>query len=85
MRKIYIRTSDVFVGTDDEKQMEWFNFCRKKALELGIACKWNAESSNRTLFMEGSKRNFIKYYFASLLKTERPVRGIKRLISIVFT
>jgi hypothetical protein len=34
MRKIYIRTSDIFDYKDAEKRMKHFDFCRKKL--------WNA-------------------------------------------
>lgn len=36
MRKIYIRTSDIFDYKDAEKRMKHFDFCRKKALECGL-------------------------------------------------
>lgn len=39
MRKIYIRTSDIFDYKDAEKRMKHFDFCRKKALECGLICR----------------------------------------------
>lgn len=32
MKKIYIRTSDIFDYKDAEKRMKYFDFCRKKKL-----------------------------------------------------
>lgn len=34
MRKIYIRTSDIFDYKDAEKRMKHFDFCRKKSFGM---------------------------------------------------
>lgn len=85
MSKTYIKTFDVFNIKDAEKRMRYFNFCREKALKCGLICSCHIEDMNTTLFMEGSKQQFVKYYLASLLKTKHKADGIKRLISIIFT
>ena len=85
MSKIYIRTSDIFNIEDAKKRMMYFNFCHEKALKCGLTCKCHIEGKNTTLFMEGSKLQYIKYYLATLLKTKYKTDGIKRLISIIFT
>lgn len=85
MSKIYIKTSDIFNFEDAKKRMKYFNFCREKALKCGLIYKCHIEGEKTTLFMEGSKWQFIKYYLATLLKTEYKTDGIKRLISIIFT
>ena len=85
MSKIYIRTSDIFDLEDAKKRMTYFNFCHEKALKCGLTCKCHIEGKNTTLFMEGSKLQYIKYYLATLLKTEYKTDSIKRLISIIFT
>ena len=85
MSKIYIRTSDIFDIEDAKKRMAYFNFCHKKALECGLTCKCHIEGKNTTLFMEGSKLQYIKYYLATLLKTRYKTDDIKRLVSIIFT
>ena len=84
MSKIYIRTSDIFDIKDAKKRMAYFDFCREKALKCGLTCKCHIEGKNTTLFMEGSKQQYIKYYLATLLKTKYKTGGIKRLISIIF-
>ena len=85
MSKNYIRTSDIFNIEDAKKRMIYFNFCREKALKCGLICKCRIEGEKTTLFMEGSKLQYIKYYLATLLKNEYKTDGIKRLISIIFT
>lgn len=85
MSKTYIRCSDVFNIIDEKKRMEYFNFCHEKALKFGLVCKCHIEGMNTTLFMKGSKQQFIKYYLSTLLKTKYKTDGIKRLISIIFT
>ena len=85
MSKTYIRTFDIFNIEGAKKRMAYFNFCHEKALKCGLTCKCHIEGKNTTLFMEGSKLQYIKYYLATLLKTEYKMEGIKRLISIIFT
>ena len=85
MSKNYIKTSDVFNIEDAKKRTAYFNFCREKALKCGLICDYHIEGKNTTLFMEGSKLQYIKYYLATLLKTKYKTDGIKRLISIIFT
>lgn len=85
MRKIYIRTSDIFDYKNAEKRMKYFDFCRKKALECGLVCHCHIDGMDTTLFIEGRKLNVIRYYLATVLKTKDGMNGIKRLISIIFT
>lgn len=85
MRKIYIRTSDIFDYKNAEKRMKYFNFCRKKALECGLVCHCHIDGMDTTLFIEGRKLDVIRYYLATALKTKDGMNGIKRLISIIFT
>lgn len=85
MSKNYIRTSDIFDIEDAKKRMMYFNFCHEKALKYGLTCDYHIEGKNTTLFMEGSKLQYIKYYLATLFKTKYKMDGIKRLISIIFT
>lgn len=85
MSKTYIRTSDIFNIEDEKKRMRYFDLCRKRALKSGLICQCHIEGMNTTLFMEGNKQQFVKYYSASLLKTKRKIDGIKRLILIIFT
>ena len=85
MSKNYIKTSDIFDIKDAKKRTAYFNFCLEKALKCGLICDYHIEGKNTTLFMEGSKLQYIKYYLATLLKTKYKTDGIKRLISIIFT
>ena len=84
MSKNYIETSDIFNIEDAKKRMAYFDFCREKALKCGLTCKCHIEGTNTTLFMEGDKLCFIKYYLATLSKNVCKMDGIKRLISIIF-
>ena len=80
MSKNYIKTSDIFNIEDAKKRTAYFNFCREKALKCGLICNYHIEGKNTTLFMEGSKLQYIKYYLATLLANEYKTDGIKRLI-----
>lgn len=82
MRKIYIRTSDIFDYKDAEKRMKHFDFCRKKALECGLICRSHIDGMNTRLFIEGRKSKMVRYYLATIFKTGDGANGVKRLISI---
>ena len=85
MRKIYIRTSDIFDYKDAEKRMKHFDFCRKKALECGLICRSHIDGMNTRLFIEGRKSKMVRYFLATIFKTGDGANGVKRLISIIFT
>ena len=86
MRKIYIRTSDIFEYKDDVKRMKYFDFCHKKALKCGLICRCHIDGVNTKLFIEGSKWDIIKYYLITVFKTEdNTIDAIKRIISLIFT
>lgn len=53
MRKIYIRTSDIFDYKDAEKRMKHFDFCRKKALECGLICRSHIDGMNTRAMFPG--------------------------------
>lgn len=86
MRKIYIRTSDIFEYKDEVKRMKYFDFCHKKALKCGLICRCHIDGVNTKLFIEGSKWNIIKYYLVTAFKTEdNTIDAIKRITSLIFT
>ena len=86
MRKIYIRTSDIFEYKDEVKRMKYFDFCHKKALKCGLICRYHIDGVNTKLFIEGSKWNIIKYYLVTVFKTEdNTIDAIKRITSLIFT
>lgn len=86
MRKIYIRTSDIFEYKDEVKRMKYFDFCHKKALKCGLICRCHIDGVNTKLFMEGSKWDIIKYYLMTVFKTEdNTIDAIKRIASLIFT
>ena len=85
MRKIYIKTSDVFDYKDEVKRMKYFDFCHKKALKCGLICRCHIDGVNTKLFIKGSKWNVIKYYLVTVFKTEDSiVDAIKRITSLIF-
>lgn len=86
MRKVYIRTYDIFAYKDEVKRMKYFDFCHKKALKCGLICQCHIDGVNTKLFIEGSKLNIIKYYLITAFKTEDNVMdAIKRISSLIFT
>ena len=86
MRKIYIRTSDIFEYKVEVKRLKYFDFCHKKALKCGLICRCHIDGVNTKLFIEGSKWNIIKYYLITVFKTEdNTIDAIKRITSLIFT
>lgn len=86
MRKIYIRTSDIFEYKDEVKRMKYFDFCHKKALKCGLICRCHIDGVNTKLFIEGSKWDIIKYYLITVFKTEdNIIDAIKRITSLICT
>ena len=86
MRKIYIRTSDIFEYKDKVKRMKYLDFCHKKALKCGLICRCHIDGVNTKLFIEGSKWDIIKYYLITVFKTEdKTIDAIKRITSLIFT
>ena len=86
MRKIYIRTSDIFEYKDEVKRMKYFDFCHKKALKCGLICRCHIDGVNTKLFIEGSKWDISKYYLITVFKTEdNTIDAIKRITSLIFT
>lgn len=86
MKKIYIKTSDIFNYKDEVKRMKYFDFCHKKALKCGLICRCHIDGVNTKLFIEGSKWDIIKYYLITVFKTEDDtIDAIKRIVSLIFT
>ena len=86
MKKIYIRTSDIFEYKDEVKRMKYFDFCHKKALKCGLICRCHIDGVNTKLFIEGNKWDIIKYYLITVFKTEdNTIDAIKRITSLIFT
>lgn len=85
MSKTHIRTYDVFNISDENKRINMFETCHKKALACGLICLCHIDGIHTKLFMEGTKTQFIKYYLKSLLYTKGKTDGIKRLVSIILT
>ena len=86
MRKVYIRTYDIFAYKDEVKRMKYFDFCHKKALKCGLICRCHIDGVNTKLFIEGSKLNMIKYYLVTVFKTEDNIMdAIKRISSLILT
>ena len=86
MKKIYIKTSDIFNYKDEVKRMKYFDFCHKKALKCGLICRCHIDGVNTKLFIEGSKWDIIKYYLITVFKTEDDtIDAVKRIVSLIFT
>ena len=86
MKKIYIKTSDIFNYKDEVKRMKYFDFCHKKALKCGLICRCHIDGVNTKLFIKGSKWDIIKYYLITVFKTEDDtIDAIKRIVSLIFT
>lgn len=84
MSKIYIRTGDIFNIKDDKRRMDVFNGCRKKALKCGLICHCHIDGENTTLFLEGTKSQFIKYYLSTMCEDDKTIiDGIKRILYIM--
>lgn len=86
MKKIYIRTSDIFSYKDEVKRMKYFDFCYKKALKCGLICRVHIDGRNTKLFIAGPKWDVIRYYLATAFKSDDYIiDAIKRIISLILT
>ena len=86
MKKIYIKTSDIFNYKDEVKRMKYFDFCHKKALKCGLICRCHIDGVNTKLIIEGRKWDILKYYLITVFKTEDDtIDAIKRIVSLIFT
>lgn len=85
MTKTCIHTKDIFNIKDTEKKMKYFNSCHKKALKCGLTCRCIIDQPFMELELWGSKWQFIKYYVNTLLKCQRKMDAIKRVMSIITT
>lgn len=84
MKKICIRTYDVFNFENKIFEEECYIFCYNTALKCNLQTIKTTDGVNRILYLAGLKHDMIKYYFITLLKTERKSKGIQRLISMIF-
>ena len=86
MRKIYIKTSDIFPYKDEVKRMKHFDFCHKKALECGLICRCHIDGCNTKLFIAGPKWDVIRYYLITVFNTDdNIIDAIKRIVSLILT
>lgn len=83
MSKTIYYTSDIFDIPDQKIKMEYFGFCYKKALECGLTCTCKGTEYVPKLELEGTKWEFVKYYFLTLTKCVCKWKGIKRLLSFI--
>lgn len=83
MKKPIFHTFDIFNIKDDRKRREFFDVCHKQSLKCGLTCKCIMEDVMK-IEMWGTKCQFLKYYFKTLLKCEYKWGGIKRLLKFVF-
>lgn len=80
MNKTYFHTYDIFNHKNKFENLEWFRFCRNKALISGLDVKDIINESNIKLELHGTRFQFIKYYFRTLTKCENKLNGIIRFI-----
>lgn len=86
MSKTYIRTSDIFNIKNEVINQRYFKYCYQKAIKYGIQCtKHMNEQHFIVLGLSGNKYQLVKYYLATMLKTQNKLDGVKRLISIITT
>lgn len=80
MTKMF-HTYDIFNGKANN--MDWYKFCRDKALKSGLQCKCFIEESPMKLELWGNKKQFMNYYLSTIAKCYK-FDGIKRLINSIF-
>lgn len=82
-RKVRIHTKDIFNFKDVGKKWEYYDFCHKEALKCGLSCKCFIDQPFMELELWGSKLQFVKYYVKTLLKCQKKMDGIKRLMQAI--
>ena len=86
MKKIYIKTSDIFAYKDEVKRMKYLDICYKKALKYGLICHRHIDGRNTKLFIAGPKWDVIRYYLATVFNSDDYIiDAIKRIISLILT
>lgn len=84
MAKTYIHTCDIFDEKSRKDRIDHYKFCYRKALKCGLTCKCFIDVDEPRLELSGTKRQFVKYYWLTLLKTDYKIGGIKRLTKFLF-
>ena len=70
MKKIYIKTSDIFAYKDEVKRMKYLDICYKKALKYGLICHKHIDGRNTRLYIAGPKWGIVKYYLATVFNSD---------------
>lgn len=84
MRTIMIRTKDI-IGVKDQEGRKLLNRMYAESLRCGLKSHIQDNGTEAVLALEGSKRNFVKYYFLTVLDNNSVFRGIIRLFDIILT
>ena len=84
MRTIMIRTQDIIHVTNQEKR-RLLNKFYAESLRCGLKSHIQDNGIEAILVLEGSKRNFVKYYLLTVFDTDSVFRGIIRLLDIILT
>ena len=78
-----IHTNDIFDNEDVSDRWRYFAECHDIALSCGIICTAHLNDVPE-LEMQGSRIQMIKYYFKTLKLCDRKIRGVARLVSMLF-
>lgn len=80
--KVCFHTSDIFAMKPIKERKKYFDLCHKEALKRSLICKCIIENKAWTLELWGTKCQFLKYYWKTLIwHHEDGWSGVKRFIS----
>lgn len=85
MTKTMYHTIDIFDNVNPVTRMRYFDFCHKRALDIGLICKCSLKDRSSKLEMWGTKCQFLRYYLETLLKCDYKMKGFKRWFSFLFS
>jgi hypothetical protein len=77
------RTYDTFNIENDEKRNEFLKKCLRAALKSGLSCGYVMDGTKTRLHMNGTKKQFIKYYLNTISYNESFTNAVRRLINCI--
>ena len=82
MAKLY-RTYDLFDIENEEQRNDCLTLCIYAALKSGLSCKHVMNGTKTKLYMNGTKKQFIKYYLSTISYNESFTNTVRRLIKCI--
>ena len=80
---VFFRTYDIFNIENKEKRNKFLKACLRAALKSGLSCGYVLDGAKTRLHLDGTKKQFVKYYLRTILYNESITKGVRRLINCI--